>query len=119
MTLYEPAETLTTPLSLWKHDARFMSKITLADIIERTAEKHGLAVSDLKGRSRRASVTIARQEAMYDAYLSGRWSYARVGRSLGNRDHTTVRWGVHQHAERNGLPVPVCVTGSPCAKGAS
>ena len=106
MTLYEPAETLTTPLSLWKHDARFMSKITMADIIRRIAEKHGLKVSDLKSDTHRRSVAWPRQEAMYEAYVTGRWSLGQIGSALGGRDHTTILHGVRRHAEREGLPVP-------------
>ena len=117
MTLHQIPETTIIPLSLWKHDARFMSKITISDIIERVAEKHGFSASDLKGRGRRSALNIARQEAMYEAYLSGRWSYAQIGRALGGRDHTTVLFGVRRHAERWGLPMPVCVTGSPFSKG--
>jgi chromosomal replication initiator protein len=87
-------------LSLWRHDMRPMSKLTMANIAERIAEKHRLTVADLKSISRKHKITRPRQEAMYEMMQTGKWSSVRIGMFLGGRDHSTVLFGIKAHARR-------------------
>jgi chromosomal replication initiation ATPase DnaA len=67
---------------------------SLRRILGVAARRHGLAVADLTGPSRRRSVTEARGEAMYIARaLTGR-SLEALGGVFGGRDHTTVLHGI-------------------------
>jgi chromosomal replication initiator protein len=64
--------------------------ITPAVILEATAEMYGFAVEDLKGKSRRRPLVIARQVAMYVTRELTDLSYPAIAREFGGRDHTTV-----------------------------
>lgn len=74
--------------------------ITMAQILARVAEKHGLTVADLKGPRIAPRFSHPRQEAMHAMHAVGRWSLPQIGRFLGGRDHTTVLHGVRRHAQR-------------------
>jgi chromosomal replication initiation ATPase DnaA len=71
-------------------------------IVAAVAERHGLAVTDLVGPSRKQDICMARHEAMYvlRSVLTEedrpRWSLPAVGRMF-NRDHTTILNGVRAH----------------------
>ena len=63
---------------------------TLADqIIQQIAEKHGVTVEALKGRSRRGSIRAARKDAVRLIYKHTELSTPEIG-ELFNRDHTTI-----------------------------
>lgn len=81
---------------------RDMSQLTMAGIVSRVAEKHGLTVADLKGVRRGQCYSRPRQEAMWEMMQTGKWSTTRVGMFLGGRDHTTVLHGVRAHERRMG-----------------
>jgi chromosomal replication initiation ATPase DnaA len=67
---------------------------SLRRIMSLAARRHGLAVADLTGPSRRRSVALARAEAMYLARnLTGR-TLECIGQGFGGRDHTTVLHGI-------------------------
>jgi hypothetical protein len=68
-------------------------------IIQETAEKYQLEVTDLTGQSRKPRLVAARQEACYLLRLAG-YSYPQIGRFLGDRDHTTIVHGERKHKER-------------------
>jgi len=68
-------------------------------IIQETAEKYGLKVTDLTGQSRKPRLVAARQEACYLLRLAG-YSFPQIGRFLGDRDHTTIVHGERKHKER-------------------
>jgi chromosomal replication initiator protein len=59
-------------------------------ILEATAEMYGFTVEDLKGKSRRRPLVIARQVAMYVTRELTDLSYPAIAREFGGRDHTTV-----------------------------
>lgn len=73
---------------------------TMAQIIARVAEKHGLTAAELKSERRARHIFHPRQEAMHEMHAQKRWSLPQIGRSLGGRDHTTVLYGVRAHAAR-------------------
>jgi hypothetical protein len=73
---------------------------TMDSIIGEVATRHGLTTQALKGPSRRKPIVIARQEAMYLMVEEEAWSTTQIGRALGDRDHSTVIYGVRSHLKR-------------------
>lgn len=70
-----------------------------AQILQEVAEDHGLTVSDLKGRNKKAAYAWPRQLAMLRIYDETSLSMPQIGRLMGNRDHTTILYGMRA-AER-------------------
>lgn len=75
-------------------------KAQVARIKRETAEKHGVTVDEIDGIRRAAHIVAARQEAMWRAKNETKLSYPEIGRRFGDKDHTTVIWGVRQHEAR-------------------
>ena len=73
---------------------------SLRRILAAAARRHGLAVADLTGPSRRRSVTEARGEAMYIARALTDRSLQALGGAFGGRDHTTVMHGIRVTVRR-------------------
>lgn len=73
---------------------------TAQRIIASVADKHGLTVADLRGRSQRYRIAHARQEAFFELMRHG-YSSPLIGSWFG-RDHTTVLHGVCAHRNRIG-----------------
>jgi chromosomal replication initiation ATPase DnaA len=79
---------------------------TMRSIAAEIAEKHGLTVEELRGRSHARRVAWPRQEAMWRMrqvrWPNGtpRFSLPQIGEFLGGRDHSTVFWGVQEHLRR-------------------
>lgn len=65
-------------------------------ILERVADRFGLTVRSIKGRSRTAKVVSARQVAIHLLRALGAYSYAEIGATLGHRSHSTI---VHAHQQ--------------------
>ncbi|MGE0290378.1 MAG: helix-turn-helix domain-containing protein, partial [Bradyrhizobium sp.] len=53
--------------------------------------------SHVLGARRTAKVVLARQAVMYWVRRRFTWSYSRIGRRFGDRDHTTVLHGVRAY----------------------
>ncbi|NUR84564.1 MAG: chromosomal replication initiator protein DnaA [Nonomuraea sp.] len=70
-------------------------EITIAKIMDMTAEYFGISIDDLCGSSRSRALVNARQIAMYLARELTDLSLPKIGQQFGGRDHTTV-----MHAER-------------------
>ncbi|MFI6604340.1 chromosomal replication initiator protein DnaA [Nonomuraea sp. NPDC050536] len=70
-------------------------EITIAKIMDMTAEYFGISIDDLCGTSRSRALVNARQIAMYLARELTDLSLPKIGQQFGGRDHTTV-----MHAER-------------------
>jgi chromosomal replication initiator protein len=64
--------------------------ITVNDVQLKASEFFGVALSDLRGKTRTGSVTLARQVAMYLARQLTHASLGELGRAFGGKDHTTV-----------------------------
>ena len=73
---------------------------SLRRILGAAARRHGLAVADLTGPSRRRSVAEARGEAMYIARALTDRSLQALGGAFGGRDHTTVMHGIRVTVRR-------------------
>lgn len=85
---------------------RSTPKIETQIIIDQVAEKHGVSIEEILGPRMYAYLVEARQEAMYRLYEERpNMSMRHIGACLGNRDHTTVRYGIRAHAKRNRLPL--------------
>jgi hypothetical protein len=88
-------------LSLWKGEIIVNPQpITMREIAEDVAYRHGVSVDDLTGPSRAKMHTGPRQEAMWMMSKAKRWSLPRIGQFFGDRDHTTVLHGVRRHEQR-------------------
>lgn len=75
-------------------------KAAVARIKHECAVKHGVTVDEIDGIRRAAHIVAARQEAMWRAKNETKLSYPEIGRRFGDKDHTTVIWGVRQHEAR-------------------
>lgn len=64
--------------------------VTAKIIIEATAEMFDFSLEDLRGKSRRRPLVIARQIGMYVCREMTDLSYPAIAREYGGRDHTTV-----------------------------
>lgn len=82
--------------------AAFDRPPTADAIIDAVARQTGVAVADIRGRSRSRDVSYARHLAMYllreDAHLPP----TEIGRLLGHRDHSTVLSGISRIAAELG-----------------
>ncbi|SDT96803.1 helix-turn-helix domain-containing protein [Stappia sp. ES.058] len=85
------------------YDIRKLALTPAQKILSEVADRHGLTVADLRGRSRGTTIVRARQEAMYRLRAELTLSCPTVAGVI-NRDHTTVSHGAHAHADRHGLP---------------
>lgn len=71
-------------------------KIRPTSVIAKTAKYYDFSSSDLKGKSRKAPVAMARHVAMYLIKTELDAPYERIGDLFGGRDHTTVMHGVEK-----------------------
>jgi chromosomal replication initiator protein len=72
---------------VWNEDDQ---PVSVNDVQVKVSEFFGVALSDLRGKNRAASVTLARQVAMYLARQLTHASLGELGRAFGGKDHTTV-----------------------------
>ena len=81
--------------------------VTPEAVMRHTAEAYNLAVKDLKGRRRVATVATPRKVAMYLARKHTGASFPELGQAFGGRDHTTVMHAVKsvENALRDGDPM--------------
>lgn len=89
-----------TFLENWRLPAVIGGSPSMAQIAREVAEKHGITVDDLKGKSLLKRIYLARHEAMARMRDETDNSSTSIGRFLGGRDHTTVLAGVKAHKAR-------------------
>lgn len=73
---------------------------SMKQIITEVAHEHHLTYRDLVGPDRHRPVVRARHRAMYLCHKEGHWSLPQIGQALGQRDHTTVLYGLRQERAR-------------------
>lgn len=73
-------------------------------IVEEVAWKHGISTIDLVSERRSVPLCNARHEVYYRLRTETTWSLPRIGKFIGNRDHTTVINGIKRHKKRVWLP---------------
>lgn len=69
-------------------------------VLRRVSNDTGVTVAEMQSHSRAKRISRARQKAMYEIREECKWSYPRIAKLLGGRDHTTVIHGVKAHAAR-------------------
>lgn len=86
---------LTEHVPLAKPVAAIMREIT-----QEVAEQTGFTVEDLRGFRKAKELSEARWAAWTRIYATGRVSYSTIGRFFGDRDHTSILYGVRKYAAR-------------------
>ena len=71
-----------------------------AQIMKEVCDKYCVSMEDLISERRHQYLVRPRQEAMYRLCTETDWSLPRIGRLLGNRDHTTILHGKKKFKER-------------------
>lgn len=92
-------------------DGPFLGKRTAVEV----AKAHGFLFRELVLGRRYALLVRCRQHAMYEIHHRTTLSLSQIGQMLGNRDHTTVLYGIRRHQERldAGEYAPVSHKGDP------
>jgi hypothetical protein len=78
----------------------------LRDLLEETARRHGFTVTHLRSERKLQLLARARFEFYYRAYSETTASLPRIGRAIGDRDHTTVLSGIRRYCELHSIPYP-------------
>ena len=73
-----------------------LKQTPLQALIGRAAFDSGVSVRTLIGKERTSEVSHVRQAIMAKAYNAGH-TLASIGRAMGNRDHTTIMYGIAAH----------------------
>lgn len=73
-------------------------QLEAGEILARVATYYGVSMEELLGPRRNRAVAMARQVAMYLVRDLTSLSLPQIGRALGDRDHTTVMYGVEKIA---------------------
>lgn len=68
----------------------------LKRIAAAAARQFGVSLRQMRGKSRRRAVVLARDTVIYIARESGGLSLPELGRYFGNRDHTTISHGYYK-----------------------
>ncbi|MEO0236042.1 MAG: chromosomal replication initiator protein DnaA, partial [candidate division WOR-3 bacterium] len=82
--------------------ANFISptyNVTMADLLKIVAQEFKLSVYDLKSKSRKKEIVLARQIAMYLARNVIGLSLTTIGTYFGGKDHTTVLHSIQKIEE--------------------
>lgn len=64
--------------------------LTIDDIIETVCNHYGVTATAMSSRSRKREYVVARQVSMYMAQKYTKMPAARIGKLVGNREHSTV-----------------------------
>ena len=70
--------------------SREHKKISTDQVLEAVSKFYDVSVEDMKGPKRLKEIVKPRQMVMYLLREESNLSYPKIGRELGNRDHTTV-----------------------------
>src|SRR5690554_594714 len=71
-------------------------QLTMADILQKTADHFSVKPDDVKGKSRRQELVIPRQIAMYLIRELTPHSFPEIGSFFSGRDHSTVMYAVNK-----------------------
>lgn len=64
------------------------------------AAEHGVTIAQLQGPQQHRQIAHLRQDLYRELHDTGLYSTPEIGRLLGNRDHTTVLYGIRKSRER-------------------
>jgi chromosomal replication initiator protein len=73
-----------------------IKNIDINDIQKEVAKHYALTVSDLSSKSRKQHIVLARQTAIHLAHELTTLSLAKIGKNFGNRDHSTILYGIRK-----------------------
>lgn len=76
----------------WQREGRAPWRVR--EITRAVSKSFDVPMRDLLGPKRGVEVVKARHAAMWIARREGVWSLPHIGRMLGNRDHTTILYGI-------------------------
>lgn len=77
-----------------------VSGLGAISIIRAFADEHGFKVSDILGSSREKPLAHIRQDCMRAIRKATSLSLPQIGRCLGGRDHTAIKYGIEQSEKR-------------------
>ncbi|MDR2728808.1 MAG: chromosomal replication initiator protein DnaA [Chitinispirillales bacterium] len=75
------------------------SKISINDVIEKTAKFYKVPINNIREKNRRKEVAFCRQAAMYISKIVTNSSLKTIGLNFGGRDHSTVIHAIQQIEE--------------------
>lgn len=82
-----------------------ITKRRVRDVLKEVCLREGISRAEMLSYRRARPFIRARQEVYYRAAMETSASYAEIGRIM-CRDHTTVMFGIGQHARRHNLKIP-------------
>ena len=94
----DPADAYAEALSRFRDlegDPYSSARLSMGQILMAAEQATGIPASELRGRSRIASVCTVRHEAMLIGHEYG-LSLGQIGAALGGRDHSTVSNGIRR-----------------------
>lgn len=74
--------------------------LTIDDILEKVCAHYNVTTAQINSKSRKREYVVARQVSMYLAQKYTKMPASRIGRLVGNRDHSTVIHGCSQVEKR-------------------
>lgn len=74
--------------------------LTIDDILEKVCVHYNVTTTQINSKSRKREYVVARQVSMYLAQKYTKMPASRIGRLVGNRDHSTVIHGCSQVEKR-------------------
>lgn len=78
----------------------FQKRLSVARILEVVCEFYGLKKEEILSPVRKKELVLARQTAMYFLREKLKLSLPSIGIKMGNKDHTTVRYGCEKIGEK-------------------
>ncbi|MDO4585549.1 MAG: DnaA/Hda family protein [Planctomycetia bacterium] len=92
-------------VTAWEVERFFEKKtenapLTIAVIAKTTAKYYGVRLSDLRSKSRRATLVAIRDVVYYLTRKMTQKTFAEIGEYFGGRDHTTILHGYQQVEQR-------------------
>ena len=78
-------------------------ELSIDDIMSAVSQHFGVKNKDLTSKSRKQTIVVARQTAMFLVHKYTEAPYSQIGRSFGKRDHSTVLYSCNQIAHRIGV----------------
>lgn len=84
------------------------SPLTMAAILYAVSSAYNVSIPLLKGPIRQRWIAWPRQTFCWLAYNTGQWSTPQIAHFLGDRDHTTILYGVTAVNKRHAAAIGDC-----------
>lgn len=86
--------------------AEVVDPFFLVNLLAEISATWGVPVDGMKSDRRFHTYFNARAEFCYRAFMESNATLVRIGKILGDRDHTTIRNAIAVHCLNRGLPLP-------------